>query len=256
MLLSDEKVLQRWFAVWTPKGIQMRPNPRYVEPPQDPDPRSRDGKKTVILHGRRMGTLSPKGRWPGSELWGIGRCQTFYWHYTLTDWDRWFDLHPVERSSYHKGIKVLRRDAWEWYCRQDRSRPIYLLEPHPDCPASVAFPRAWVQASLRTSRFTSSVEFLIALAICEGYQRIVLNGIGTRTEPDYQYAHKGILYWIGRAEGLGIEVVIDPPSVYCEPEKVYGYEAAAPSLGTDQTVVAADRGADVVPALSGTASPV
>lgn len=205
----------------------MRPNPRYVEPRQDPDPRA-DGKRTVIIHGKKISDLSPKGRWPGCELWGVGRCQTFYWHCTLLDWDRWFDLHPVERTPHHKGIKVMRADAWAWYCKQGRYRPIYLLDAHPDCPASVAFPRAHVQAMLKTTRFTSSAEFLIALAMCEGFERIVLNGIGTRTEPDYQYAHKGILYWIGRAEGAGVEVVIDPPSVYIEPAQVYGYECAAP----------------------------
>lgn len=207
----------------------MRPNPHYVEPAQEPDPRWRETKRTVIIHGKRITPLSPKGRWPGCELWGVGRCNTFYWHQTLMDWDRWFDLHPVERTPHHKGIKVMRADAWSWYCRQSGTRPIYLLQQHPDCPTSVSFPRGWVQETLKTSRFTSSAEFLIALAMCEGFERIVLNGIGTRTEADYQYAHKGILYWIGRAEGSGVEVVIDAPSVYLEPELVYGYEAAAPA---------------------------
>lgn len=220
---------ERWITTLTPQGIAVRPNPHYVEPAQEPDPRC-DGRKTVIIHGKKITPESPKGRWPGSELWGVGRCNTFYWHQTLLDWDRWFDLHPVERTPHHKGIKVMRADAWAWYCKQDTSRPIYLLEPHADCPASVAFPRKRVQTTLQTTRFTSSAEFLIALAMIEGFQRIVLNGIGTRTEPDYQFAHKGILYWIGRAEGAGIEVVIDQPSVFAEPEKVYGYEAAAPVL--------------------------
>jgi hypothetical protein len=72
----------------------------------------------------------------------------------------------------------------------------------------------------------------------EGFQRIVLNGIGTRMEPTYQYAHKGILYWIGFARGRGVEVLIEGPSCYAEPEKVYGYELGAPVWESNATPVA------------------
>ena len=223
-------------TVVTPTGLAIRPDPRYVEPPQIPDPRA-DGRTTVILHGKRVTELSPRGRWPGAELWGFGRCNTFYWHQTLTDWTRWSDLHPVERTPHHKGIKVMRADSWAWYRRQDRTRPIYLLETHPDCPASVAFPRERVQDMLRTTRFTTSADWMIGLALCEGFQRIVLNGMGTRSEADYQYAHKGILYWLGRAEGAGVEVVVEGPSCYHVPTQVYGYESAAPNWALDTLAV-------------------
>lgn len=116
--------------------------------------------------------------------------------------------------------------------RQPVGRPIYLTNSHPDVPASVAFPRERVQETLRTSRFTVSVDWLIGFAICEGFERIVLNGIGTRFEPDYQYAHQGILYWLGYAQGRGLDLVIEGPSCYAEPERVYGYEAAAPEWNT------------------------
>jgi hypothetical protein len=235
--------------------MAVRPNPRYVEPVQTPDPRAADGRKTVILHGKRVTPLSPAGRWPGAELWGIGRCNTFYWHQTLLDWTRWFDLHPVERTPHHKGIKVMRADAWAWYCRQDVGRPIYLLEQHPDCLASFAFPLRWVCQTLQTRRFTSSAELIIAFAMVSGFTRIVLNGIGTRTAQEFQYAHKGILYWIGRAEGAGVEVVIEGPSIYREPTHLYGYECAAPAwvVETDAPLVAADGRATADAALSGAA---
>lgn len=208
------------------RGERLR---RYHEPP---DPRDGDGTKTVILHGKRVSELSPKLRWPHAELWGVTRCNVVYWRESLTDWDRWFDIHPVEATSYHRGILAKRPEAWAWYTRQPAGRPIYLTEVHPDVPASVAFPRQWVQDTLQTTRFTVSVDWLIGLAICEGFQRIVLNGIGTRMEPDFRYAHQGILYWLGYAEGSGIDLVIEGPSCYATPTKVYGYEAAAPAWET------------------------
>jgi hypothetical protein len=194
------------------------------------DPRDSDGKKTVIIHGKRISELSPKQRWPHAELWGVTRCNVVYWRESLTDWDRWFDIHPVHPEPHHRGILAKRPEAWDWYTRQTSGRPIYLREAHPDVRDSVAFPRQMVQDTLKSARFTVSVDWIIGLAICEGVQRIVLNGIGTRFHEQFQYSHKGILYWIGYAEGRGIDVVIDAPSCYAVPDKVYGYEVAAPAL--------------------------
>lgn len=205
------------------------------------DPRDGDGRKTVILHGKRVSELSPKHRWPSAELWGVTRCNVVYWRESLKDWDRWFDLHPVHPTSFHKGILAKRPEAWDWYTRQRGGKPIYLLETHPDVPDSARFPREAVQAYFaedfdgECSQFTVSVDWMIALAIMEGYQRIVLNGIGTRFEPDFQYAHQGIWHWVGFARGRGVQVVIDAPSCYRQPERVYGYEAGAPVL-TQETV--------------------
>src|SRR3990167_2332680 len=220
-----------------------RPNPAFVDKAtaiemrgrrlqrfhEPPDPRDGDGRKTVILHGKRVSELSPKVRWPSADLWGVTRCNVLYWRETLTDWDRWFDLHPVTATDFHGGILAKRPEAWDWYCRQETGRPIYLLEPHPDVPASVAFPRARVQEAFRTTRFTVSIDWLIGMALSEGFQRIVLNGIGTRFQADFQLAHQGILYWIGRAEERGVELIIEGPSCYAAPSKVYGYEAGARS---------------------------
>lgn len=194
----------------------------------DHNPQAMDGIKTVVIHGKRVSYASPKVRWPHAELWGVTRCNVLYWGESLTDWDRWFDVHPVQPTDYHRGILAKRPEAWDWYRRQPVGRPIYLLEPHLEVPASVAFPRQQVQGAFQSTRFTVSVDWLIGLALLEGFQRIVLNGIGTRFEPDFQFAHQGILYWIGFAEGRGVEVVVEGPSCYATPDKVYGYEAGAP----------------------------
>ena len=201
----------------------------------DPDPRSADGKKTVIIHGKRVSDLSPKWKWPGSELWGVTRCNVLYWRESLPDWDRWFDIHPVHPEDHHGGILAKRPEAWDWYTRQTGGRPIYLREAHPDVPDSVAFPRAEVQtwcaqrfSEGACTQFTVSVDWMIPFAMMLGFERIVLNGIGTRFEPDFQYEHQGIWHWIGFARGAGIDLIIEGPSCYRMPEKVYGYEAAAP----------------------------
>jgi len=209
----------------------------------DPDPRSSDGKKTVIIHGKRVSDLSPKWRWPSAELWGVTRCNVLYWRETLPDWDRWFDIHPVHPEPHHRGILEKRPEAWDWYMRQRGGRPIYLREAHPDIPDSVAFPRAAVEHFLQPyfdgypTQFTVSLDWMIPFAMMLGFQRIVLNGIGTRFDPDFQYEHMGIWHWIGFARGMGIDLIIEGPSCYRQPEKVYGYEAAAPKWQQAMPVV-------------------
>lgn len=203
------------------------------------NPYAEDGKKTVIIHGKRITYDSPRSRWPHAELWGVTRCNVLYWGETLTDWTRWFDLHPLHPTPFHRGILAKRPQAWDWYTRQRGGRPIYLLETHPDVPDSVAFPRAALQATYGT-QFMTSADWLIALALEEGFERIVLNGIGMRHEADFQYAHQGIWHWIGYARGvLGwTNVVIEGASCYQPPQKVYGYEAAAPSLDKESACLA------------------
>jgi hypothetical protein len=203
----------------------------------DPDPRDSDGKKTVIIHGKRVSEMSPKWQWPNAELWGVTRCNVLYWRETLPDWDRWFDLHPVQPAPHHRGILEKRPEAWDWYQRQTGGRPIYLIDTDPSIPDSVAFPRDAVQRAFPEfgdlcTQFTVSVDWLIAFALMEGFERIVLNGIGTRFDPDFQYEHMGIWHWLGFARGRGVDVVIEGPSCYHQPQKVYGYEAAAPEWNT------------------------
>ncbi len=185
----------------------------------EPDPRDSDGKKTVIIHGKRISDISPKWKWPHAELWGVTRCNVLYWRESLPDWDRWFDIHPVHPEAHHAGILAKRPEAWDWYTRQSGGRPIYLREAHPDVPDSAAFPREDVAAFLRPyftedeiTQFTVSVDWMIPFALMLGFKRIVLNGIGTRFEPDFQYEHMGIWHWIGFARGHGVEVVIEGPS--------------------------------------------
>ena len=205
----------------------------------EPDPRDSDGKKTVVIHGKRVSDISPKWSWPHAELWGVTRCNVLYWRESLPDWDRWFDIHPVHPEAHHGGILAKRPEAWDWYTRQRGGKPIYLIEAHPDVPDSVAFPRAEIQAAYPDcdTQFTVSVDWMIAFALHLGFQRIVFNGIGTRFDQDFQYEHQGIWHWLGFARGRGAEVIIEGPSCYRQPEKVYGYEAAAPKWNQMKPVV-------------------
>jgi hypothetical protein len=193
--------------------------------------------RTVIIHGIRITKelVSPRAGRSYADLWGLTRCNQKYWGGRLTDWTEWFDMHPLESSGEWLGIRARRPEAWAWYAEQEKGRPIWMAAHHPQIAASQRFPLEALQQHFPVvqdlaigvepcRQFTCMLDYVIAFAIYRGYRRIVLNGIGFATDAGHQFVHRGILYWIGFARGLGVEVLVDAPSVYRMPEQLYGYE--------------------------------
>ena len=204
--------------------------------------------KTVIIHGRRISQDSPRKGREHAELWTSNNNVVDYWDGEL-DWMRHFDLHPIERTGhYREGIKGYRAATWEWYKQLKpihpidqklRYRTVYLLEPHGEVPAGRAYPlatiRKWVSGYSGVDRLTTTVDMQIGLALFEGVDEIILNGVGlitadhrghTALRPEWQMKHKGILWWIGFAEGRGVKVTVEGPSIFTSQGKVYGYETS------------------------------
>ena len=188
-------------------------------------------KKSVILHGKKISELSPRHGREQCELWGVTRSNQRYWDGKLTDYTRWFDLHWIQARkspTNHKwpGLKNRRPLTWEWYQQQDPSRPIYLQEVVPSIPASVRFPIEDVLAAFPGDLgvWTCQVDLMMAFAIMEGFEQIILNGIGVGDRASYQVLHRGIIHWIAVARCRGIEVIVEAPSVYATSPLVYGYD--------------------------------
>jgi hypothetical protein len=157
---------------------------------------------------------------PGAERWIVGST---YHEHVGTAYTRVFDVHPVETADHHKGILALRPDAWRWYGAQDR--PVYLIEAHPDVPASVPYPRARLNAfGVRGAcALSSSVDHMLALALLEGFTEIHLCGVRMISVEEWVTQRECLAYWIGRADAMGVEVITDPVAALCAPERVYGF---------------------------------
>ena len=56
--------------------------------------------------------------------------------------------------------------------------------------------------------FSSTISYEVALAIYEGVERIELFGVNLAGDDEWAYQREGLAYWIGKADGLGIEVWI------------------------------------------------
>jgi len=70
--------------------------------------------------------------------------------------------------------------------------------------------------------FGSSIAWMIAYALEEGYQRIYITGADMATHQEYIDQRDTVFYWIGRAEAAGIEVIIPPDSRLYFKDRIYG----------------------------------
>jgi hypothetical protein len=194
--------------------------------------------KTVVMHGKVIKPISPKVQYPEAVLWGCTHTQQQYGkhHARLDDWDAWFDLHPVEKTKFYPGIKALRPKTYDWYkTLPPGSRPLWMFEVDPSIPASVRFPRERILTAFPIEddtgqtdvghMLTCQVDWMMAHAILEGYEHIVLHGHGVSERPGHMVSHRGILYWIAVARGRGIRVTVHAPSWYRAPTRPYGITA-------------------------------
>lgn len=67
---------------------------------------------------------------------------------------------------------------------------------------------------------------MIALALTEGVSAIGLFGVNYSTESEYQRQRGSCEYWLGRASGMGVRVVLpEQCTLLREPALLYGYES-------------------------------
>lgn len=123
----------------------------------------------------------------------------------------------------YAGIKILRPDIFLWYQRQGPERPIYLAEPAhvPEVRASVPYPRAAMEAEFGAGHFGCQMDFMVALALHEQFERIIFYGAGwpyvsdptSKAAQKWYRLHKTVLWWIHQAHDRNVEIVLDGPSM-------------------------------------------
>ena len=165
---------------------------------------------------------------PDAETWGTNNVMWARYAGTVPQWDRWFDLHP----SAH--IQQRRPLAYDWYTRQDGTRPIYQWEVNPEIPGSVVYPKDRVLGYFSVGGhqerdFWGSISWMLALAIVEGFTKIELFWFALMND-QYTKQVPSTRYWIGQARGRGVRVTIHGDSMLKPQQGLYGCEALSPPV--------------------------
>jgi hypothetical protein len=170
-----------------------------------------------------VGAAGPSNRWAndledGVEIWAMNLGHRFL----TAKADRWFQMHPRnwnEKNGHPPGHFGRPLDHDEFL--QNCGIPVYMQEVDPLIPTSVRYPLGEIGSRWK-SYFTSTVPYMIALALHEGADEIGLLGIYLNTSGEYKAHRPCVEYWIGVADGLGVNVLL-PDGNDLTQAPLYGY---------------------------------
>lgn len=112
--------------------------------------------------------------------------------------------------------------------------PVYMIEPAPEVPNSVAYPKDEMLGRFGPWFFASSLSWMFALAIAEGATEIGLWGVDMSATEEWVYQRSGCHYFIHLAKAMGIKVTTPVESDLLRPPPLYGFCEADPMFGKMQ----------------------
>ena len=187
------------------------------------------------------------------EWWGLNEL---YGHFKercakagRPPFDVWFELHDMQT------ITDSEPDAahLKWLQAQPAGRPIFMQDVHADIPASVKYPLEDMIRIFGHRYFTSSISYMLALAIAAGrnpanlrevvdpgaaYGWIGVFGIDLASDSEYADQRASTEWLVGYAQGVGIEIYIPKEAALLKADRLYGFE---PGLGDGPVGEAYDR---------------
>lgn len=165
------------------------------------------------------------------EIWTVNWSYKYDW---IPRIDRLFEMHRIwlmlnDRPEY---VKV--KAHWEWLQKHE-GYPVYMIKDVSEIPACVPYPLEEVCADLfgghliRGSKaaelFGSSFDYMLALAIHEGFEVIELHGMEMGSDTEYRYQRETAGLFVGMALARGIRVELPGNSILLRSKK-YGYEGS------------------------------
>lgn len=169
-------------------------------------------KKWVYFIGSAPSSihLAPYGN-PDWEIWACSPGT----YGAIPRSDRFFELHRYEPGQ-----------PWfsPEYCEFLKNHPhVYVAEERPEAfPNGRLLPIKEMVQAFSPYFFTSTIAYMFALAILEGYEKIGLAGIDMAAESEYESQRLGCQYFALIAKAKGIEIGVPPESDLFRPAPMYG----------------------------------
>jgi hypothetical protein len=149
---------------------------------------------------------------PAWEIWGLNQLARY-----IPRAERWWEIH--HRSQFEADI-ARGTDYVGWL--KVAPVPIYMQALESEFPSAVRYPLERIVAAFGREYLTSTPAYMMALAIMEGFRTIGVYGIDLIIGREYEFEKPCMEYWIGRAEALGIEVILPSVSALCKQGVRYG----------------------------------
>ena len=128
------------------------------------------------------------------EVWSLNQ------KIDLPRFDLWFDIHNLSRINKDSGY-------WQ-FLKENETKIIICEENKALLPNAQIYPKELIENMYFSRLFHCSISWMIAYAVFQGVKEIALYGVDMLLKTEYQEQRPSVLYWLGVAQGLGINIVL------------------------------------------------
>lgn len=152
---------------------------------------------------------------PGWEIWACSPANM-----DLPRIDVFFEIHGIDTE--------LRDPQYVDFVKWCKEQPkIYMQKKRPEYPGSIKYPFDEMREKFGRFFWTSSLSYMLALAIDKQPQAIGLFGVDMSAHEEYGHQRAGCHYFIQEAEKAGIDIVVPFESDILQPHPPYGFREAS-----------------------------
>ena len=150
--------------------------------------------------------------------WEIWSCSPP--NYDLPRVDAWFELHSLDR-------KMGTQSNAPYFDKLRQHARVYVQALDKRLPNAIAYDKDPMVAKYGRYFFTSSLAWMMALAIEQKPEKIGLWGVDMSATEEYGYQRAGMHYFIQKAQDAGIDVFAPKESDILQPIPLYGFKEAS-----------------------------
>lgn len=154
---------------------------------------------------------------PSWKIWACSPGSTAH----LQRVDSFFELHRWEPTQPWFDIN------YRMYLANLKC-PVYMVDPITEIPSSVAYPKNEMIEKFGAFFWTSTISWMMALAIHQGAKEITFAGIDMSAQEEWNFQRSGAHFFIHTARELGIKVTAPPESDLLRPPPMYGFREVDP----------------------------
>lgn len=173
-------------------------------------------KEKIVLLGSAPSSVSLAPY--GNPDWYKMGCSPGMWGHLMTHnlpVDAWVEIHRVEVGQPWMSVEY-----YDWITKF--SGPVFMAEVRKEVPTSCVFPIAELIAKYSPYFFSSSLAYMMAMAIEAGFKKIMLAGVDMSAPSEYGLQKPALWFFGMLAKARGVEVGVPPESDLFRPMPLYG----------------------------------
>ena len=155
------------------------------------------------------------------ELWGCNELYKF-----VPRLDVLFEIHS--RKEWGPDCGSGHGPVHTKWLQENKKLPVYMAEKYEDVPMCIEYP--WYAVTHMTPHsdyINNQISVMVALAIFMSYKKIALYGCEMAHHTELGTQRPSVEYFIGLAEGLGIEVTMNENCSLLNAPFIYGLESGS-----------------------------